>query len=140
MFANVRMRVFAYPTEDEVRVKSLLERLAPGAAASVSKADSAHGVVIKVLEVRLEKKRAVETFFRGLGPEILGSLMASVPQRIDGSGHLFFRLDKQELVLGRLRLAVGGDTVAIECSVHGPRARAEETMRGALASMLDQGG
>jgi len=133
------MRVFAYPTEDEVRVKSLLERLAPGAKVAASKADSAHGVVITVLEVRLEKKRAVETFFRGLGPEILGKLMGSVPERMDASGHLYFRLEKQELVLGRVRLAVGGDTVAIECSAHGPRAKAEETMKSALAGMLDPG-
>jgi len=132
------MRVFAYPTEDEVRVKSLLERLAPGVEVESAKAESAHGVVITVLEVRLEKKRAVESFFRGLGPEILRRLMESVPQRMDDSGHLFFRLDKQELVLCRLRLAVGGDIVAFECSVHGPRANAEATMRSALAGLLDQ--
>lgn len=137
MLANVRLRVFAYPTEDEAKVRALLERLAHGAEVEESSADSAHGVVVKVMEARLGKRKAVESFFRGLGPELLASLAESARQRTDDSGHLHFRLDKQELVLGRIVLASGGDAVVAECAVHGPRSKAEENLKGALLSMLD---
>jgi RNA binding exosome subunit len=136
VIANVRIRAFAYPTEDEALVLGVLERLAPGAEVRRGRAEGGHGVKVMVLEARLEKRKPVDRFFRGLSSGVLGDLASTTAERIDASGHLYFRLDKQELVMGRLRLASGGDVVAVECVVHGPKGARGEIWRTELERLI----
>jgi len=140
VLASVRLRAFAYPTEDEAKVKGALESLAPGVGFEERKVDATHGGAIRVFEARLTRRKEIEAFLRSLSPGVRETLAAERAKRTDESGHLFFRLDKQELVLGRQRLAGGGDTVVVECAVHGPRSRAAEAIEEALRGGLSRPG
>lgn len=124
---QVGLRAFVHATEDPQKVRSALAFAAGFDLEDEEEAKrfdeqveavSAEGHFrnpIEILEVNLKRAAQVRRFWGRMldDPAIRQGLMQEVEQRLDDELILWFRLDKQSAVSGRLRLTDAQDVVLV---------------------------
>jgi len=143
---RMEFRVFQHATEDPEKVRSALLAVSGGGEVRSSRAEGYHGNPIVILETTIGNRAELESFWQrvreaGLCP----GLAANLEERIDGSGELFVRFDKQEAVGGRLALSAGDDVVQARGRVmrvsSGQEVRADrDTAIAVMRQFLDRPG
>jgi RNA binding exosome subunit len=129
---RVSIRTFLAATEDEERVKEALGIFVPLDSIKVASAEGYYGNQIKIMDATLKKKDGL-AFFRILREQIakkdLIRLRRELPQRIDQSNQLRFRLDKQAAFQGRVCLTDDRDAIAVTALIESYPARYEDALR-----------
>jgi RNA binding exosome subunit len=129
---RVSFRTFVAATEDEERVKESLCVFVPLDSISATSATGHYGNPIKILDASLKKKDSL-AFFRilreRLPKEDLIRLHRELPERVDESNQLHFRLDKQAAFKGKVCLTDSRDAIVITAHIESYPARYEEALR-----------
>ena len=135
-------RVFQHATEDRGKVALALRLVSGTPEATERRAEGYHGNPIIVLETAVSGRTGLDDFWARLrAAGLCGGVEENLEERINDSGELFIRFDKQEAVQGRLALSSGDDVVLsrgrVLSSVRGQQVRADragavEVMRAFL--------
>lgn len=138
IWTSVRVTLHIHATEDEHRVAiAVADMLAfPHERLSPQQLEGYHGNRIIRYHAHLlaeEASAVARRVFSGLGPRDRERIAADLPQRVDEHGHLFLRLDKQLMILGRWGLS-DVDVVRVEFKpkLHPREHLVAETYRGLL--------
>ncbi|MCL1979438.1 MAG: exosome protein [Methanomassiliicoccaceae archaeon] len=112
-FHWLRVNVFCYATENEEVIHDAMAELLGTDEFELDIADSEHGNRILIFSAELSKQKDTTSVFLKLGQEMIGQLKENLDDRIDDDCVFFLRLDKQELVQGRYRIAHHGDVLSL---------------------------
>jgi RNA binding exosome subunit len=113
-------RVFQHATEDGERVSGALRFVSGAGTYRCSRAEGYHGNPITIIETELSSRRDIELFWeRLLRAGLFSGLEQNLEERINDSGELFIRFDKQRAVEGALELSAGDDVIAARSRVFG---------------------
>ena len=135
---SVRLRVSVHATESEERVvKALLEALPEDLRGSVKvereEYSGHYGNPIIILSVSVEDPedadRVLSYLLSRLGETDRRLLAASLEDRVDKEGSLYFRLSKQDAYQGRLTVYEADDVIRVRVGYQGRRKRALEEYR-----------
>lgn len=130
---SAELTAFAHATEEPDRVKQALLNSLPGDSrgelegwVTTALLKGYYGNPILVFKLRVEEPEKASVVLRwiieNLPPEDVALLNRTLEQRIDGSGHLYIRLDKQQAFLGRIRVYDGDDVIRVKGKLS-PRSR-----------------
>jgi RNA binding exosome subunit len=133
---NLCFRTFCQATEDEAKVRGALLFASGGIGEGVrrTKCEGYYGNAIIVLDICIEKQRAIRAFFQRLQRYDLRSLLEDLDRRVDEDCAFYFRLDKQEAYLGRLVLGERTEEDDI-IAVHGKIKSYPKSRESSLKSM-----
>lgn len=108
----VEVSVFAHATEDEDRVREALRNIIPkDIAVNFDSTDVTgyYGDPIKLIETDFNKWKTctdiLKHIFRNLSSLDQEKILREVPRRVDESGNLYMRLDKQEAYKKKVKLS-----------------------------------
>jgi hypothetical protein len=125
----VALRVHCHATEEEDRVLQALALLAGEASPARTLAEGHHKNPILVLEVQHAKKQADQVWERvRAAPGVAERLLAEVERRMDDTGTLYARFDKQRAYLGELALTQGDDAIHFRSKVAAYPQRKDEAV------------
>lgn len=117
----MRISVIVHATEDASRIAESLSLLgaAPDSLETVQSEGHYRNVIttISASLYRNEARRALKAFGAALSDADAARIRETLPSRTDGSA-LYVRLDKQEMVSGRVRL---DDSGAVRIRIMSPR-------------------
>lgn len=141
MIHRVSFRTFVAATEGEDRVREALSVFVSPDSITVTNAAGHFGNPIKILDATLKKRDGL-AFFRILKEQIaqedLARLHSELPQRLDESNVIHFRLDKQAAFQGRVCLTDSRDAIAVSALIESYPARHEEALRIAEALLRSE--
>lgn len=145
--ASAEISVFSYSTEDEEKVQRAVLNILPqgiveGLRFSSSNLRGHYNDRILMLraEVREGASDLAHHLLRGLLPRDRERLLDEVERRMDGSGNLYIRLNKQEALLGRLELG-DADPIRIKLKFRSRGRRVSaRSVREALSVILGRPG
>jgi RNA-binding protein len=127
----IRLRASCHPTEDLAKVTQAVLFVAGQDAAKVppqvTAMESHHGGTVQLVEVLLDKSRAVRDLLQRLLdlPGARADLAATLDARTDDDGVFYARVDKQDAYAGKLTLTRGEDCVQLRLKLeHYPATRA----------------
>jgi RNA binding exosome subunit len=126
---SIELQAICHATESPEKVlQALLNLVPPDIRGKIrveeSVAKGHHGNPIRIISASLKGEEAEDTakwIFGRLSESDLRLLELSLDRRIDRSGHLYLRIDKQEAYLGRMMVGSGGDVIRVVISVRGGR-------------------
>ncbi|MEM4728318.1 MAG: RNA-binding domain-containing protein [Thermoplasmata archaeon] len=117
---EVLLRTFEHATESHEKVLLALETISGSKDYRQTLAEGYYGNRIAVLETVLTSKEAVGAFWERLRSRgLLAGIEENLEERVNDSGELFLRFDKQAAVEGRLVLSQGDDVVIARARVRG---------------------
>ncbi|MDR3075405.1 MAG: exosome protein [Candidatus Methanoplasma sp.] len=128
-FHWLRVNIFSYATENEELIHGAMAELLGTDEFDCNIVDSEHGNRLIVLSSELSKQKDTVSFFRRLGKDLAEEIIADLDNRIDDDCVFYLRLDKQELVQGRYRIAHHGDVLSVTGKVASHPARKEIAIR-----------
>jgi len=118
MFHSVELRTYCHATEDEERVRRALRTLAPDCDPSTERLEGAHGNPILLLTCRLERREAIEGFWRRVRDAgALPQALEGIADRMDDDAVLHLRFAKQRAFVGGIELARDDDAIAVRAKV-----------------------
>jgi RNA binding exosome subunit len=112
-FHWLRVNVFCYATENEELIHEVMSELLGTDEFECDIADSEHGNKIVILGAELSKQKDITPIFARLGKDIAEEIRSRIDEMVDDDCVFYLRLDKQELVQGRYRIAHNGDVLSI---------------------------
>ena len=119
---SVKISTITHATEDPEKVAQAIRNLSPGETSlgfTMNRAKGHHGNEITTSVFMIRNAKHAEIFlrniWRGLSRLDRTEVYSSLASRIDSTGTMFLRLDKQEALQGRIRLE-NTDPVKIEIS------------------------
>jgi len=112
-FHWLRINIFCYATENEELIHDSMLELLGTDEFECDIADSEHGNRILIFSSELSKQRDIIPVFVKMGKEIADELKDRLEDRIDEDCVFYLRIDKQELVQGRYRIAHHGDVLSL---------------------------
>jgi len=124
-FHWLRIKVFCYATENEELIHEKMAEFLGTDEFECDIADSEHGNRIVILSSEISKQKEVIQVFNSLGKDLIAEINDRIDERIDDDCVFFLRLDKQEFVQGRFRIAHHGDVVSITGKIASHPARKE---------------
>lgn len=137
MLSGCRLEVFCHATEDEEKVLQAVRNVLPESLREkkpeIEKLSGLYKNKITKFSIRLgrrESREFMEFLKTNLQKDDRKRLVREAQERIDGKSGFFFRLDKGEAYLGRLKVAEGDYTIevrlTIEVFVDAPGAKEKE--------------
>lgn len=130
-FHWIKVKTVCYATEDDARLKGVMEALTGEEELEVSVSEGIHGNPIIVIDSQLTHSKQFERLFSNLGKEIVQKIAEELDSRIDEDCALYFRLDKQKAVQGVYEITHGGDVISITCKIASHPAKKESAVKTA---------
>lgn len=124
-FHRLRVQTFCYATESEELVSETFTRLICSEEFDCDISDGEHGNRTLILKKELTKQKEFVLFFENLGKDIADGIRNDIDNRIDDDCTFYLRLDKQDAVQGRWRIAHHGDVLSITGKLASHPARKE---------------
>jgi len=122
-FHWLRINIFCYATENEELIHDAMTELLGTDEFECDITNSEHGNRILIMSCELSKQKEIIPIFLRLGKDVSDELKTRLEDRIDEDCVFYLRLDKQELVQGRYRIAHHGDVLSITGKVASHPAR-----------------
>ena len=108
---SAKISTIIHATEDPGKVAQAIRSLSLGEmpmGSTVNRAKGHHGNEIVTMIFTIRNAKNVEDFLRDIWSSLSEldrtEIYSSLTSRIDGTGTLFLRIDKQEALMGRIRL------------------------------------
>lgn len=142
---SVELSTIAYATEDEDKVERAIQNLFPEGISEVSlkkqKLTGHHKDPLTLISTRIKKRREAALMLRSiialLPPLDRERLLEELEDRVDESGHLYLRIDKQKAFEGSGALH-DVDPIRIKFSFRVPHKRpALEYIESVLTSLIE---
>ncbi len=142
---SVELSTIAYATEDEDKVERAIQNLFPEGISEVSlkkqKLTGHHKDPLTLISTRIKKRREAALMLRSiialLPPLDRERLLEELEDRVDESGHLYLRIDKQKAFKGSGALH-DIDPIRIKFSFRVPHKRpALEYIESVLTSLIE---
>lgn len=141
---HLEATAFCHATENLEKVKTALLNLFPSALRSgleegirVSMLEGFYGNVIYVIKLAVNEPELASSIFmeilEKLPHEDLRRMEATLEQRLDSSGNLHVRFDKQQAFLGRIRVYDGDDVIKLRVRL--PRSALNEVRERGLSAL-----
>lgn len=116
VFHYLALRAFAHETEEPDRVRAALRQAAQSAdlALQETEVEGGHKNRIRILEGEVRSSPVVKRIFQRLArddPDGFKRIETDAVRRTDDQLNFYFRLDKQQAYLGRLRLGWTDDAI-----------------------------
>ncbi|MFQ5552342.1 MAG: RNA-binding domain-containing protein [Thermoplasmata archaeon] len=128
-FRRLHFRVHAHATEEEERVRQAFAFVSGVEEPSVQRAEGHHGNPISILTITVSRSPEIRAFWaRVKAEDQLRVLLGELESRLDGTGQLFLRFDKQEAYRGRMKLVRHDDVVSVKGKVVSYPARRERAL------------
>lgn len=131
-FHWLRVQIFCYATENPELISETMEALLGTSDFDREISVSEHGNEIMIFSCRMTKQKEFKALFSRLGDEVIDDIKGDIENRVDEDCTFYIRLDKQEAVQGRYRIAHHGDVIAITGKVQSHPARKEVAVRNML--------
>lgn len=131
-FHWLRVQIFCYATENPEIISETMEALLGTSDFDREISVSEHGNEIMIFSCRMTKQKEFKALFSRLGDEVIDGIKGDIENRVDEDCTFYIRLDKQEAVQGRYRIAHHGDVIAITGKVQSHPARKEVAVRNML--------
>jgi len=133
-FSSATISTFVHATEDEAKLKSLLDSLLPGdVKIRGTKASGHYGNLILILAAEIRKRADLREFWdkivSGLGPEGKRKLLREASRRVSEDCFLYLRFDKQRACEGEFVLTDSGDAIHVQLKIAAYPARREVALR-----------
>jgi len=135
-FHWLRINIFCYATENEELIHDAMEELLGTDEFECDITNSEHGNRILIMSCELSKQKEITPIFLRLGKNISDELKDRLEDRIDEDCVFYLRLDKQELVQGRYRIAHHGDVLSVTGKIASHPAR-KGIAAGKMAEFLN---
>jgi len=136
----IDLETFAHATEDPEKVLKAFSFLLPNSTEKLITRDRVLGHYnneIIIFKARITNKKQIENFLRSLSERIdeedKRRLFNLFDKRLDDSGTLYLRFDKQEAFLGELRLSEGEDVIRVRIKFSSHPLRKELIREGCLS-------
>lgn len=131
-FHWLKVQTFCYATENSELIAETMETLLGTPDFERELSVSEHGNEIMILSRRMTKQKEFKALFSKLGDEVLDRIRDDIENRVDEDCTFYIRLDKQEAVQGRYKIAHHGDVISITGKVQSHPARKEVAVRNML--------
>lgn len=131
-FHWLRVQIFCYATENPELISETMEALLGTSDFDREISVSEHGNEIMIFSCRMTKQKEFKALFSRLGDEVIDDIKGDIENRVDEDCTFYIRLDKQEAVQGRYRIAHHGDVIAITGKVQSHPARKDVAVRNML--------
>jgi len=119
---SAKISTIIHATEDPEKVGQAIRNLCPDGTpigSTINRAKGHHGNEIVILLLLIRNAKSVESLlqniWRGFSQLDRTEIYSTLESRIDSSGTLFLRIDKQDSLKGRIRLE-NSDPIKIEIS------------------------
>lgn len=129
---SVKISTITHATEDPEKVEQAIRNLCPdktSIAFTITRAKGHHGNEIVTSVLSIKNAKNAESFlpilWKSLSQLDRTEVYSSLASRVDSSGTLFLRIDKQEALKGRIRLQ-NTDPIKIEISFRSKPSRHDE--------------
>jgi RNA binding exosome subunit len=134
---NMHFRAFCHATEDEAKVVQALKFASGADEITREVTEGYHGNPIIILEVFIKEKRRSRDFFSKLEGDEIKEIIATLGKRMDEDCNLYLRLDKQEAYMGKLKMTVSDDAIAVRAKVESYPKKLETAMKS-VTEFLEQ--
>ena len=128
---SLHFRTFVHETEDEQKVIDAMKFATGLEEFERDESEGHHGNRIVILEGHMKDKKAVKQWFKRMPQDDIGTMLATLEQRVDEDCFIFFRLDKQKAFLGELAMTTGDDAIAVRGKVQSYPRKLEVALTGA---------
>lgn len=131
-FHWLRVNVFCYATEDEALIHEAMTELLGTDEFECDITNSEHGNRVVILSTELTKQRDIKPVFTRLGKDVIANVCDHLDDRVDEDCVFYLRLDKQNLVQGKYKIAHHGDVLSLTGKIVSHPARKEIAVKNLM--------
>jgi RNA binding exosome subunit len=120
MIHNISYRAFVYGTENKEKVLESIKTLFPNSFPHIEDTEGYYKNPVLILSNKIDKKSEIKDFVKKLSTLNVYSrkrILNRLEDKIDESGNLFLRFDKQRAYLGDLKVVDHGDSIHLKIKI-----------------------
>ncbi|MDD3986058.1 MAG: RNA-binding protein [Methanobacterium sp.] len=120
MIHNLSYRAFVYGTENKEKVLESIKTLFPNSSPQCEETEGYYKNPVLILTNKIDKKREIKDFVDKLSKmndPIRKRILHRLEDKMDDSGNLFLRFDKQRAYQGDLKIVEHGDSIHLKIKI-----------------------
>ena len=120
MIHNISYRAFVYGTENKEKVLESIKTLFPNSSPQCEETEGYYKNPVLILSNKIDKKREIKDFVEKLSKMndlIRKRILHRLENKMDDSGNLFLRFDKQRAYQGDLKVVEHGDSIHLKIKI-----------------------
>lgn len=120
MIHNISYRAFVYGTENKEKVLESIKTLFPNSSPQYEETEGYYKNPVLILTNKIDKKREIKDFVDKLSKmndPIRKRILHRLEDKMDDSGNLFLRFDKQRAYHGDLKIVEHGDSIHLKIKI-----------------------
>jgi len=120
MIHNISYRAFVYGTENKEKVLESIKTLFPNSSPQCEETEGYYKNPVLILTNKIDKKREIKDFVDKLSKmndPIRKRILHRLEDKMDDSGNLFLRFDKQRAYQDDLKIVEHGDSIHLKIKI-----------------------
>ena len=120
MIHNISYRAFVYGTENKEKVLESIKTLFPNSSPQCEATEGYYKNPVLILSNKIDKKREIKDFVEKLSKmndPTRKRIIHQLENKMDDSGNLFLRFDKQRAYQGDLKVVEHGDSIHLKIKI-----------------------
>jgi RNA-binding protein len=120
MIHNISYRAFVYGTENKEKVLESIKTLFPNSSPQCEVTEGYYKNPVLILSNKIDKKREIKDFVEKLSKmnnPTRKRILHQLENKMDDSGNLFLRFDKQRAYQGDLKVVEHGDSIHLKIKI-----------------------
>ncbi len=120
MIHNISYRAFVYGTENKEKVLESIKTLFPNSSPQCEATEGYYKNPVLILSNKIDKKREIKDFVEKLSKmndPTRKRILHQLENKMDDSGNLFLRFDKQRAYQGDLKVVEHGDSIHLKIKI-----------------------
>jgi RNA-binding protein len=120
MIHNISYRAFVYGTENKEKVLESIKTLFPNSSPQCEETEGYYKNPVLILSNKIDKKREIKDFVEKLSKmndPTRKRILHRLENKMDDSGNLFLRFDKQRAYQGDLKVVEHGDSIHLKIKI-----------------------
>ncbi len=120
MIHNISYRAFVYGTENKEKVLESIKTLFPNSSPQCEETEGYYKNPVLILSNKIDKKREIKDFVEKLSKmndPTRKRILHRLENKMDDSGNLFIRFDKQRAYQGDMKVVEHGDSIHLKIKI-----------------------
>lgn len=120
MIHNLSYRAFVYGTENKEKVLESIKTLFPNSSPQCEATEGYYKNPVLILSNKIDKKKEIKDFVEKLSKmndPTRKRILHQLENKMDDSGNLFLRFDKQRAYQGDLKVVEHGDSIHLKIKI-----------------------